>query len=221
MWMCWNEITIIWNISTVDQQCHLYSKRKISKTLWILNVNMLNLQYFYGGPTVPSKQWNCQNITTIVIVNWNWKIKDYMMDRPSERTEREERLLRRQRMQEERERQMHIASEMERIRMQRANFEAERQYRRMEAHQAESRTQAVPPEEQTLRRSITMTPRPGEIGSTWKKICDIFCAFSGTASPATSGWTYIFFKWKLIWSTGSTRHGWASGRQRRSRWSRI
>ena len=87
------------------------------------------------------------------------------MDRPSERTEREERLLRRQRMQEERERQMHIASEMERIRMQRANFEAERQYRRMEAHQAESRTQAVPPEEQTLRRSITMTPRPGEIGA--------------------------------------------------------
>ena len=87
------------------------------------------------------------------------------MDRYSEGNVREERRLRRERIREEQERQMSLARDLSRLRMQRENIVTERQLRRAERQQTGDRAQASTPQEQTMRRSITMSPGPRKLGT--------------------------------------------------------
>ena len=87
------------------------------------------------------------------------------MDRYSEGNVREERRLRRERIREEQERQMSLARDLSRLRMQRENIVTERQLRRAERPQTGDRAQASTPQEQTMRRSITMSPGPWDLGT--------------------------------------------------------
>ena len=87
------------------------------------------------------------------------------MDRYSEGNVREERRLRRERIREEQERQMSLARDLSRLRVQRENIVTERQLRRAERQQTGDRAQASTPQEQTMRLSITMSPGPRDLGT--------------------------------------------------------